>query len=325
MFLNVDDSIRELEPILILGDQIVIKKWNELVELKTDDLYKEITLHRPLNPLFVSLDNKYLPRSSHFLPIMFTTQSYFPDDGAKIAEDRFDILRAIINLAALSESVTFFRSEKKQDSIFLPTPVLGVFDTNGRLVQPRCLFDYFDRSDYAKTTLKDPWLSTSRRLLSLFKGELKSSSIEHHILGLLRLYQQAVDTTSPAPAFLAMWQVLESAVTFENEHINNQEINSRVDALLNLNPILKNSLKLFTNMRNDYVHDGIFDQDGFDLFPTLKLIAENCIFRMVELANQFSTINELHDYLIYNSLGETELNRRMKVIEFIKKIRAARS
>ena len=323
MFLNVAENIRDLEPISILGDKLVIMSWNDSSKLKIDELWKEISLYHPSNPFFALLDNKPTPRMWDFVPIILTTKSYVAEDAKSNAEDRFDILRAILNLSALRESVTFYRSEPKQYSIFLPTPVLGLFDLKGNLVTPFRTVEKLARTDYNKSVLKDTWLSYARKLLLLFEQEVKSSSTEHHILGVLRLYQQAIDMSSTGSAFLGMWQVLESAVTFGKENVDNQEIASRVCMLVGLDPLFRNGLKLFTEMRNDYVHNGNFVQEGDDLLPTLKLIAESCIFRLLYLAKEFHTVQELRAYLQYYSLGDSDLSRTINVIASIQKTRAS--
>ena len=325
MFLNVGENIHDLEPISILGDKLIIKTWNDLSTFRTEELWKEISLNYPSNPIFAFLGNKQRPRTWVFSPILLTAKSYVAEDAKSIAEDRFDILRAILNLSGLRESVTFYRSEPKQYSIFLPTPVLGLFDMKGNLVAPFRAVDKLDPDDYKKSPLKDTWLSSARRMLPLFEQEVKSSSIEHHILGVLRLYQQAIDLSSTESAFLGMWQVLESAVTFGSENISNQEIASRVCELVGLDPLFRNGLKLFTEMRNDYVHNGNFVQEGDDLLPTLKLIAENCIIRLISLVADFHTSQELRVYLQYYPLGDNELSRTMNVIAAIQKTRAAKS
>ena len=282
MFLNVDESIRSLEPISILGDVLSVKSWNELSPLRVDDLWKEKHLMGRSNAIFATVENKLVPRSWDFMPVLLSLKSYGPEAAVYLASDRFDVLRAILNMSVLRGHITFF-SEPKQLSVFLPTPVFGVFKSDGTMVSSYRTTEKYDYHDYRKSTIEDAWLPKAKSLLPFFEQELKYPSTSQHVLGLMRLYQAAIDLNSTSSAFLGMWQVLESAVTFGKENIRQSELVSRVSTLLNMDSMFQHSLKVLKETRNQLAHNGEFDEDDDDLLRILKLIADVCVSTLIGL------------------------------------------
>lgn len=321
MFLNLDRSdIQDLEPISILGDKIILKQWNDLSPLKTDDLWQRIRSSDPSNPIWLQLGQyKRLPNTFDLLPVLLDVETYGPEAAVTVANDRLDVLRAILNMSALLGSFIYFRSEPKHLSAILPTPIYAIFDFSGNLVDT---YYTIERYDYKKTRIQDTQLSNIKYLLPIFDHDLTYPDTEHHVLGLMRLYQAALDIGSPRLAYLPMWQVLESAVTFRGERLDTKKIRSRVSNLFKIDPLFEDALKVLADLRNELAHSGEFLERGDDAFFTLKLFADECIRRLLALAKDFPTVHELRDYITYATLGDGVLARKKKVISSIQQHRA---
>jgi hypothetical protein len=320
MFLNLDRrALKELEPIFILGDEITLVEWDELSHLKVNDLWHEVAVFARSNPILLRVDSeKPIPRMTVFQPVLVTLTTYGPEAAVATASDRLDILRAILNMSSLLGKFTYFRSKPSHLSSILPSPIYGTFDDSGQLV-----ITYYttEKYVYTRSTIKEQQFANVQYLLPFFAKHVQYPDTYHHIAGLMRLYQDALDINLPRPAFLAMWQVLESAVRFRQEKTPQREIASRVSALIEPDPILHDALKLLTNLRNDMVHSGEFLERGDATFFTLKLIADACLSRLVALANGFPTVHSLCDYIENVTLGDSALKRKMEVLSTIQQHR----
>lgn len=326
MFLNIDRrDIEQIEPISVLGDNVPLKRWGQLSFLSTDELWKEVELLSRTNSVLQGRDQgDLLPKKSIFQPVLFDVETYGPEAAVAIAEDRLDILRAILNTSMVLGRFTYFRSEPKHLSAVLPSPIYGVFDSSGNLVWP---YYTIERYDYRKARIRDKQLSSAEHLLRIFSQPLEYPSTNHQVLGLLRLYQDALDITLPRQAYFAMWQVVESAVTFNKEGregLSPRDVVGRVSTLTGQDPFpfFRDALRLLADLRNDLVHSGEFLERGDDALFMLKLVADTCIMRLLSLAKDFSTIEELKEYISLVSLGDSDLARKETVISLIQEYRA---
>jgi hypothetical protein len=324
MFLNVDcRPIQHLNPITILGDQISIKTWNDLSDLDTGDFWKRVLqVHRRRSrTLLLQGDRgKPIPKTMTFEPVLFEVEACGPEAAESIAEDRLKVFRSILNSSQLIGRFTYFRSEPKPLSKVLPSPFYGIFDALGNYVTMYYTVEGFH---YSKTKLKEKQLEKIEYLLPIFAQDLRYPSTLYHVLRLLRLYQEALDILAPQHAYLAMWQVLESAVTFPGERISHSVIIRRVSCLLQIDPssLFKDVLKLVTRLRHDYVHSGEFLDRSDSIFFLLKLFVDECIRRLLTLADDFPTIHDLEEYFVNVSLGDAVLERRKKAVSTIQKYR----
>ena len=323
MFLNVDRSdILNLEPISILGDRIVLKQWDELDPLKVDDLWQQVWSRDRTNPIFWQTgQNEPVPHIGTFRPVLLEVETYGPEAALAIASDRLDILRSILNMSAILGVFTYFRAEPKSLSSILPTPIYGIFDSFGNLVSTYITIEKYDYQIARIRGKHEKYLSNAKYLLSIFDHELKHPDTHHHILRLIRLYQGALDIVSPWPAYLAMWQVLESAVTLRGERVANETLRKRISSLTQLDPLSQDALNLLDGIRNELVHAGVFLEESDDAFFTLKLIADKCIVELLNRATDFSTVNDLREYFTYATCCNAVLDRKKQVISTIQKHR----
>jgi hypothetical protein len=320
MFLNLDyQDIQELEPISVLGDKILLKQWGELSALRTNDLWRRIQFWDRSNPILLRIDQKgAVPNLTVFQPVLFDMETYGPEAAVAMASDRLDILRAILNISSLLGGFTYVRSVPKHLSTVLPTPIYGIFDISGGLVSTYYTIEEYR---YTKAKIDARQLSNAKYLLPLFAHNIRYPDTYHHILGLMRLYQDAIDISSPRPAYLAMWQVLEAAVTLGQEKVPHREIVPRVSALLQIDPLFQDAVKLLADLRNDLVHSGKFLARGDNAFFTLKLIVDDCLHRLFALARDFPTVHKLRDYVEHITLSDSALERRRKVVSTIQQHR----
>jgi hypothetical protein len=316
MFLNVrHHDIQELEPILILDTEIVLEKWNRLSHLQTGKLWQQISYSGRSSPiLYHSTDRKKpIPKIGEFCPVIFEVETYGPEAAVTVAQERLDIFRSILNLSSILGRVTV-RSEPKYLSSVLPTPIYGIFDHSGNLVT-----NYYtvEKYDYRKVSISEEQQVNVRRLLSIFDHPLKYPDTGYHILGIISLYQEALDISSQRSAYLAMWRVLESSVTFGGERVTQRDVIRRIATLIDINPLFRDTLALLAELRNDLVHSGKFLEKGDDALATLKLITDTCLMRLLSLAHDLPNVNELREYLQLAPRGASDLARKERVISFI--------
>jgi hypothetical protein len=114
-----------------------------------------------------------------------------------------------------------------------------------------------------------------------------------------------------------MWQVIENGVGLGQKLRLNRDIERRINALLDLNPIQRDMLRLLIQQRNDLVHSGLYQQHGDRIFFLLKSITDSVVRRLIMLADTFETIMEMRDFIKYQSLSDKELTRKKHVIEKI--------
>ena len=315
MFLNLyREDLSKIEPISILGDEIIVKGWNELSFLNIDELWEQVKFHLWSNPIVLDIkDEKLIPKASLFQPVLLTVDAYDSDDALAIASDRLNIFRAILNISDLYSRFTHFRPYHKPISIVFSSPIYATFDQSGRFVE---VYQLIEKYDYNRKKLTEKQFSGLKFFLPFFEQELNYPQITHHVLKLLRLYQDATDASFPSSAFLTMWQVLETAVTFKDEEdggLKQVEIVARISRLLNLdNSLFRNALNTCRDLRNDLAHQGQYVEDGDQAFFALKLIAESCIGRLLALSKDLETIHDIREYL--------NLPRKKKELARIKKV-----
>jgi hypothetical protein len=318
-FLNINKTIlSDLEPILILGDQIKIIDWRELESLKDEEEWKRLWFQQRTNPIFLSgKRDKPLPKFNTFTPVSIEMDTY--DDGSAISlfSYRFDIFRSALNLAAIIGNFVYFRGKPTHLSKFLPSPVYLIYKEN----KLDTFYITIEQYKYKKEKLKSPYEERIDYFLSLYRKPINKTATSFHILALLRLYQDAIDSSLPRPSYLSMWQVVESSVTLPNENLTQDEIISRVAGLLNIDPLYRSTLALLKDIRNRLVHSGEFLDHSDDLFFTLKLIADQIIVNIIRLSKQFPTIEELRQFFRLHTVNDTDLNRIISVIEKINKTR----
>ncbi len=321
MFINLDETtLVGMKNIRILGDQLKILPWKNLVNLKNESEWKKLWFLDPKNPIFLKTEtNNPLPRYSSFTPIEIVVKTY--DTGAALSEasDRFDLFRAIINLSSLIGNFVYMRSQPTHLSKILPTPIYLIYE-NEKLLQ---VFRTAEKYRYKKAKLKNAQKKNIDYFLPFFIPPTDPSSSLQHIIGILRLYQDSLDSDIVRIAYLSMWQVVESSVTFKNENIKQDKVVSRIITLTDPEPLYKKILVQLMHVRNRLVHSGDFLDLSDRLFFLLKLFGDTCIYALFKLSQEYKTSAELQEYFRLFSAPDTELKRKASVITKIQKTRGS--
>ncbi len=322
MFLNIDPhSITEFPNVEILGDTLTFISWEDVSAMDTKDLWQEVKIQNRDNPILWDIPDLMQPSPDigKFTPILFEINTYGPEAAFEIAADRIDLLRVFLNLPSTLGGFTYFRSEPKALSEIPPTPIYVIFDQEGKRVT---FYFTIEKYDYKLVKISSNRKSSVQYLLSKFVSKPISKSSWEYVLNILRQYQKALDASITEFAFLAMWQVFENSIGFEEEMIRNREIQSRVSVFVRLDPISIEILDILIDKRNKFVHSGKYLEDGDHLFFIMKLFTDSIVRSLISYSEKFKTISELREFVSFSSLGDDDLKRKLTVIEKIEEARS---
>lgn len=322
MFLNVDPNIfGEIRSFTLLGRTLHIRKWDEIKHIDTDKLWNFLFFQSPKTPLLLvnwkdDVKPRYVPDVLTFVPVEIEIVTYGPEAAVEYASKTLDIFRAFLNMSVVFGQFIYFRSHPDHLSVVLPTPIYAVYDKSS--VDPHVYFSS-EKYEYKRARIEPASLKRVESLMKDFEEEHSPQQTYNHILNLITLYQNSLDTSNSQAAYLSMWQVVESSVTFTDERSQGSDVVSKVASLLKLDPFFKDGLTLIMNTRNRLVHSGEFPASSDNLFFTLKFIAEHCIRSLLALAKDYPTMEDLKDYFMFSSQGDKVLERRVKNMQSILK------
>lgn len=312
MFLNLDPP-SGFESLAVRGHTLQFRTWGELDNLSIADLWKEVRFKDRENPIIRIYDGKAYPRIRDFTPVTLELETYDVPAAVEIASERLDLLRAVLNF--LPAIRVKFRWGKPQPlSKFLPSPIYGVFDRNGVLLAPYYTIERY-KYKYHRQRIEEQDREAITELLQTI-NQAQEGSVSYLILKLL-LYQQALDLTDHRAIYLALWQVLETAV-----ERGEGKIESRIKALTQPDEFLEAVLESLAEHRNRLVHSGVFPKGVENLVFILKGFVDFAIRRIIYLSKHLSTESELGEFLKHLTLGDSTLERRRKVIGFIQSQRS---
>lgn len=320
MFLNASyRDLERLKPISIQDRPIEVLQWNDLSGLDTSRLWDQVRSYDSDSPLIWGAnDNRLFPNRSLFTPVSVELTTFGPEAAVEIASALVDVLRAVIHIPLISGTFTYFRAQEAALSTILPSPVYAVYDGTGNM---KAVYFTIEKYQYRRANLREDRLDTTIRLLGRFGKNLEYPESDHFVLGIIRLYQDALDTALARSAFLAMWQVLEALAGFGEEKVEQRKLTSRIRVLVKLQSPFDEVFQLLIQRRNELVHTGLFPERGDDSFFTLKVITDAAVRSLLALANEFPTIYELREYVSLANLPDADLSRKRQVIEKIQSYR----
>lgn len=297
--------------------QIRIITWNDTKNFHLEDIWENVKIKLPKHFKADTVNLKQL--EVIFSPVLITTNSYTQVDALYMALESFNLFRATLNYASAT-SLMVKLGEPFPISKFRSSPVFGILDCDGKLIDSRIVSDEY-------------WFPQPQKLKTN-EIEITNFIVDNVVtdVGLwklvsvvLSLYQQALDLTNDREIFLALWRVLETAILDDPERPVN--IRARVSELTGIvnDPLLDNSIKMLTRYRNDLVHKGDFPRHSNNLIFVLKKIVDITIRQIIRLAQKFDDINEYGEYLGLLSINNKDMERKIKALDFIRDIRSQSS
>lgn len=314
MFLNIDSfPIPDISQVNILGDTLTFLSWQNVKELDISDLWREINIKDNHNAILWDLSGLKNPSPDQvkFIPIMFEVNTYGPEAAIELASDRLDLLRVIMNIPSTMGGYIYFRSQPKELSEILPSPIYVIFDKNSKRED---IYYTIEKYNYKKKKVPSDRISFIQFLLSKITVSHAVNSTWTYLINILRLYQKALDTTTTEAAFLTMWQILENCISLGEKLTRNSDIKSRISVFLHPDPLTREMIEIIIDRRNKLVHSGKFLENGDRLFFILKIITDSIIRSFIYLADRYPTIPELKDFVSFTSLGDSDLERKQHVI-----------
>jgi hypothetical protein len=231
------------------------------------------------------------------------------------AERAFELVRAILNWVLVKGQRKFMSLQSPLSEV-PPVPLFGVFQEDGTYV------------DHYYTPETQPTFRHTHRFtpeeLEQAKGILATISalgdpgMQQLVADLFLKYVQALDTIDWRMAFLSLWQCLEgAAMPIRGRRSNTKNVVSRVmklndwDGLL----LLRELLLHYGEGRSQLVHEGIFYKDGFHQVSRLKWVVEQTITSLLARGTLYRSPQALEQFYIHSSLGTSDLETRLKVIQ----------
>ena len=320
-FLNVTpERFRAIGSLRIGEYQLRFLAWNELKGFDLAALWKKAQAYSRVSGQRISLLDETggdcRPRFQVFTPILVSLESYSPEDALATAAEHMDLFRATLNFGPATRIMIGYGYGAPLCK-FLPSPVYGAYDSQGQL-----LLDMYTTEHYGyvrQEQVNDQEFETATELIRRINSQDKD--LLRLFVRLLYLYQQALDFTDYRAKFLALWQVLESAVLDDPDQ--RVRVDKRLANLLQMesDPLLNQALTLLVHRRNTLVHYGLFPEDAHDLVFALKKFADLVLFRILSLAGDLSDETELREYLSHATVNDAALARRRKIIELIQSAR----
>jgi hypothetical protein len=270
MFLNLDPP-SGFESLIVRKHTLQFRAWSELSDLDTSDLWKKTWVYDRENPIILTHhDEKAYPRMIDFAPVILKLETYDVQAAVDIASERLDLLRAVLNLLPAMR-VMFRWGEPEPLSKLLPSPIYGVFDRNGILLNPYFTIERYDKYKYRKQRIEERDYKTVTELLQTM-NQAQEGSISHLVLRLLQLYQQALDLTDSRATYLALWQVLEAAILGHER--GEGKMDSRIKALIKPDDLMDAVVTSLAKHRHLLVHSGVFPNEAESLVFVLKGIVD---------------------------------------------------
>jgi hypothetical protein len=312
------DDLEEFYNLALAGSQLIITDWDQLDPLDVGQFWQTIIFHRLAPSLFHDFgDDSHFQRRLDFTPVVVSMNTFGPAAAVELAQNAFDLFRVCLNLPVISGHFSYFRSTPKALSPILPTPVYGVFAGDGHF---KTVFTTIEKYEYKRVKISSKHASAAKSYLEKV-NRISSKDIGGRVVRLLRLYQDAIDIHSPRQSYLALWHVLEGIADIEASEIQQREIEKRVTTLLHPDPVTKQLLHVLVDRRNKLVHTGDFPDDPDRLYFALKLIVDAALYELLQLAERLETPHHLDEFLSMASLGDTVLERKLDVIQYIRESR----
>jgi hypothetical protein len=321
VFLNLNpERFFAINPLSIRGYQLRFLTWNELGNLNVAKLWKAAQTHFQIGgqrvPILVEREDGYHPKYLTFTPVLLPLKSYSPRDALSVAVEQIDLFRATLNFVPATRLMVRY-GYKSPICKFLPSPIYGVFDSQGDL-----LLDAYSTENYRYIRQEKVSEQEFEAVTDLIeKINAQNEGLLRLFVKLLYLYQQALDFTDHRATFLALWQVLEAAVLDKPDQRISVEKHLAKLIQTESDPLLNQALTLLAHRRNSLVHFGIFPEYTNDLVFALKKFVDSTLFRILELSKDLSNEMEFQKYLNHITVNDVDLARRRKVIELIQDTR----
>jgi hypothetical protein len=322
-FLNVEQEVIEpMFPIILREYKLCLPTWSGLDNLCVEQFWKELEMYfgtKHKMPLLQRIvDEKgvhYHKQKQNVIPVTIELKALDPNTALYTAANALDFFRAVINLPSALSLFRKYGSSSSSLSKFLPSPIYGVFLSDGEYEK---LYYAPESHRYKRQRITAEELDYCKDLLSDLRNAVPGE-LKYLVVKAIKLYQQAFDFTEYQATYLGLWQLLE-VLTLNEPTQGRTQVDKRIVCLLDLrgDDVLRDAIKLLMNSRNTLVHNGVFSDYADGLVFTLKGIVDLMLLRIMELSDDLSTESELREYYRLVSQNDVDLRREASDIEMIK-------
>jgi hypothetical protein len=298
------------------GLRTTVSDWSQVQGFPLDEVWnRAVRFWYSGPPRWLFQDGDYWLPITALVPGITEVQA--PDwfSALELVSRSHDLVRAVLNLPlGIGFSLRWSRLPSPLGD-FLPSPIWAVFTKDRKLADVGYSLELLH--DIKRADLPDVHVTAAQELLQQIDAKALNQSIARFKSTLLRLYQAALDSTDRQSQFLSFWQVIEAATVTEPG--TRDHVESRLITLLRLEPASINShvVRAMASLRHDLVHRGAYPVDDLELPLILKWIAHRALYRAFALIEGLGGVNEMRVYFQLTNRGTTDLERLMRVAEYI--------
>lgn len=231
-----------------------------------------------------------------------------------LVQDVVELLRSILN---------YYSDDIFKIQLGYPEPLgairktghYGVFSSSGILLD-----SFADNSNHL--------LNINRELRTISVTDIKNfinqlnsnTTLSNLLIGALKLYCSALDTTDFSSAYLSLWQCIELLTMLSNRKYGMDDVVDRTQILIKSKSIVtKQFLNLCADRRNNLVHKGIYDSESQSNVQLLKLVAKYCIKNFIKISKQYKDTKDIEHFYAISRYDQKELKSIKKIVDSIYK------
>lgn len=314
-FLNIDITDLQGRTKFKLRDlEIEFVEWNELKNIDLQTLWTTMDFHKGQlpnrkNPIVFENDGRFIQRFT-FYPCIIEIKTWDKRSAVDEVTIAFDLFRSFLNIMPSRDNL--WTSANSAHSRFLPSPITGVFNDSGDLVEP-----YFNSTNYRYSKMKINEVGIKN--LDWFYKNVGMLDKEKHkfVHDLMLLYQEAIDRLLDRTMFLGLWQVLENSAQVERGQ-RHEEVTKRIKNLLGIKDVVVSGmLDSLRPYRNDLVHIGEFPIYNNNLLMSAKSFASDTIVTIIKLLPHVNSLAELREIIKLMGQPENKLKRTRELIDYL--------
>lgn len=253
-----------------------------------------------------------------FTYILVELQARNDREALRMANERVSLFRSICNFALSYGSIIW---------------QYGTVDPLGKIHPPIFMFVFNNEKKFITH-----WFSAGKfgyRVARIQPEELKgiekevkyfetldSTKLKNVLTNCLSLYSYALDQIERGYIFLNLWQILELTALKDQSGITFNKVIDRIKLIYKRDAVISDVLDALFAKRNRLVHKGKLASFSLKDVNQIRGIAEGCISFLLEITKRLRTTEALQDFYENIGLNGDRLQKKMAVINYIKKLQA---
>ena len=255
-----------------------------------------------------------LPISSQFSYWMFQTSARDEYFAIQELNDLLQIVLGVINLAAYgyTHSQRWTKNSHLYGTSNITMPPVGLVYESDKYATCYCSEDESPRQ---RNSLNAKKFERAKKVSSAWTQLEITNSLKHVLERSLRFYQKGITSANNEDAFLHFWRGLES-ITLQDNQKPQRNLLEKIQDILHVEdePVLKEQLKYYKNVRNDLVHGNNRIELTDDEKQTIRNWLEGFLEFYITALTELSLEKDSMEFVL-NHVGKSKesLNQQKKV------------